>query len=606
MIRNTADATGTEHNGSQQKSNLGWTKVKKIFLGGIILLALYFILENLFHLGVLQFLKDLFMLKYFPRLGKDAGYGLLLIVGFLTSFHCAGMCGGIAISQTIPGQETSSRKSRPRAWIVPSILYNSGRVIAYTAVGGIAGGLGQAISFTGIWKGIVPIFGGVFMVIMGINLLGIFPALRRLNLRMPYFAAKKIQRKNNYGPFYIGLLSGLMPCGPLQIVQLYALGTGSVVFGALSMFVFSLGTVPLLFSFGMLNSAINKKYTGRILKASAAFVIILGFVMLGRGLSLSGILLPLPSYQVTGDTSIARIEGNVQTVVTSVGSGSYPPIVVRKGIPVRWIIKAAAGNLNECNNAITLPKFKIDKKLVEGENEIEFIPLEAGEFVYTCWMGMIKSTITVVEDPKNLQDPPEAAGGGMKTVVQAQRDPMKETTLPEQEDMAAPLKMQCTPQPPSQNPASAAAKVKTATPEPAQNTRTSQSAAPAADAPPKQESAADAKPARDPQSTQAEITTFTGFLTDKHCIGLVSPEKETRACLTMEECEASGYGIAVKQEEGGYKFYRFDETGHKLAKELLGKATRNTDFAVTVTGTPEGDSIKVTALLEKNSTPPQQ
>lgn len=397
MSRHTTISIDQESGNFHQKPGGNWRNAVKVFAAIAIVLAVYIALKQRFHIEVLPFLNDLLMLKYFSRLGKDAGFGLVFILGILTSFHCIGMCGGIAISQTIRNK-TSDEANGRWGWLVPSILYNSGRVIAYTLVGGIAGGLGRVVSFSGIWKGIVPMFGGVFMIIMGINLLGILPFLRRLNLRMPYFAAKTIQGKNNYGPFYIGLLSGLMPCGPLQIVQLYALSTQSVIYGALAMFIFSLGTLPVLFSFGVLNSVLNKKHTGRILKVSAVLVIILGMVMIGRGLALSGVSTGMPANVISGDSGLARIDGNIQTVVTSIQSGSYPPIVVQKGIPVQWIIKADADNLNGCNNAITIPQYKIDKKLAEGENVIEFIPWEEGDIVYTCWMGMIKSKITVVAD----------------------------------------------------------------------------------------------------------------------------------------------------------------------------------------------------------------
>ncbi|OPY56841.1 MAG: hypothetical protein A4E55_01934 [Pelotomaculum sp. PtaU1.Bin035] len=254
------------------------------------------------------------------------------------------------------------------------------------------------------------------MIIMGINLLQLFPLLRRLNIRMPLFAAKKLKGNNNYGPFYVGLLSGLMPCGPLQIVQLYAMGTGSVIDGAMAMFVFSVGTAPLLFSFGAASSIINKKYTGKILKVSAALVIFLGLVMVGRGLALSGVMLHSPA-ALSGAAGVARIEGNVQTVVTSIGPDSFPPIIVQKGIPVKWVLKADAKNLNECNKAITIPKFNISKDLKVGDNLVEFTPWEAGDIVYTCWMGMIKSKISVVDDISKINSDLQNAPGESGTVA---------------------------------------------------------------------------------------------------------------------------------------------------------------------------------------------
>ncbi len=357
---------------------------------------------------VIQFFKDLFMLKYLPDLSMNASYGLLFIIGLLTSFHCLGMCGGIVLSQTTGKEENdpANKEGQKQSWFVLSAKYNLGRVIAYTLVGGVVGGLGQIISFPGIWKGVVPIVGGLFMVIMGINLLGAFPLLRKLNIRMPYFAVRKITGGKKYTPFYIGLLTGLMPCGPLQIVQLYALGTGSIINGAISMFVFSLGTVPMLFGLGGLNTILNKKQTKSILKVSAVLVIVLGVIMMGRGLALSGIqAIPSagPIMTVSKETGIAKIVGTNQLVETTIGTDYYPPIVVKKGIPVIWTIKVKAENLNTCNNAIVIQKFGIEKALAVGDNIVEFIPVENGDMVYTCWMGMIKSKITVVDDLGGIQ-----------------------------------------------------------------------------------------------------------------------------------------------------------------------------------------------------------
>ena len=390
------------HGGVDPQPGGSWRMVRRLLAGVVVLAGLYFVLQRWLHFDLWQFLKDLYMLKYFSQLGKDASYGLLFALGVLTSFHCIGMCGGITLSQTIRYKQDDIQKSY--AWLLPAVKYNGGRVIAYTLVGAVVGGLGQVISFSGVWKGIIPLLGGLFMIVMGIHLLDIFPFLRRLTIPMPKFAARKVLANQDHGPFYIGLLTGLMPCGPLQIVQLYALSTRSVVFGALSMFVFSLGTVPLLFSLGAVNSLVNKNRINAILKASAALVVVLGLVMVGRGLSLSGVMIHLPSIlhsqsiTVEGEAAVARIEGPVQTVTISLKPDRFVPLVVQKGIPVHWIIQVDAENLNECNKAIHIPKFAIDREFSPGQNLVEFTPLESGEFVYTCWMGMIKSKIIVVDD----------------------------------------------------------------------------------------------------------------------------------------------------------------------------------------------------------------
>ncbi len=170
-----------------------------------------------------NFLKDLFFLKYLPDLGSNASFGLLFVFGVLTSFHCLGMCGGIAISQTIGRKENNNPNEGSQKLFIPSLLYNLGRIISYTIIGAIIGGIGSAVAFTGALKGVVPVVGGVFMIIMAINLLGIFPILRIFNISMPKIFAKRVVKAREYGPLFVGLLSGLMPCGPLQIIEIYTL-----------------------------------------------------------------------------------------------------------------------------------------------------------------------------------------------------------------------------------------------------------------------------------------------------------------------------------------------------------------------------------------------
>lgn len=84
---------------------------------------------------------------------------------------------------------------------MPSVLYNAGRVVSYTAVGFVLGGAGMILtggSGSGmplLLQGILKITAGLFMVIMGINMLGIFPALRKLQIRFPRKSVIKSIRK---------------------------------------------------------------------------------------------------------------------------------------------------------------------------------------------------------------------------------------------------------------------------------------------------------------------------------------------------------------------------------------------------------------------------
>lgn len=370
------------------------TKITQV-LGLLIIIGAFFLIAN--HFGLFNFFNS------FPQAEAGMGYGLLFLIGLLTSVHCIAMCGGINLSQCMPQQTVPTAGKSRAAALRPSILYNTGRVISYTVIGGLVGLLGSVVSFSGWAKGLVAIAAGIFMVIMGLNMLNIFPWLRRFSLRMPKIFARKINDEKSgasRGPFYIGLLNGLMPCGPLQAMQLYALSTGSPLKGALSMLVFSLGTVPLMFGLGALSSLLSKKFTQKMMQVSAVLVVILGIVMFQNGIGLSG--LTLPAVSSSGNNSVAAqelvLKDGVQQITTELKSNSYAPITVTAGIPVKWTIHAAQGTVNGCNGTLVIPSYNIEQKLAVGDNVIEFTPEKAGVIPYSCWMGMIRSQITVVAE----------------------------------------------------------------------------------------------------------------------------------------------------------------------------------------------------------------
>ncbi len=184
---------------------------------------------------------------------SGATYFVLFIVGMLTSIHCLGMCGGIMLSQSINKDSKSKFDS-----IKPALLYNAGRVVSYTIIAGIVGSLGSVLSLSISVKAGLQIFAGVFMIIMGLNMSG-YSLFRKLDIKLPWSTCSV--KKKPKAPFLVGVLNGLMPCGPIQTMQLYALGTGSAFNGALSMFIFSLSTVPLMLTFGALSGLISKGYT---------------------------------------------------------------------------------------------------------------------------------------------------------------------------------------------------------------------------------------------------------------------------------------------------------------------------------------------------------
>jgi uncharacterized protein len=362
----------------------------------VIIIALYVLMKQF---GILNLLVPSQLAE------ANMGYGMLFVIGLITSVHCVAMCGGINLSQCIPQSEKNESDSKFSA-LRPTFLYNLGRVISYTAVGFIVGALGSVITFSNTLQGVLKLVAGVFMVIMGMNMLNIFPWLRRLNPRMPKIFARRIsmEKGRSNSPLIVGLLNGLMPCGPLQAMQIYALSTGNPLTGALSMFLFSLGTVPLMFGLGALSSVLSAKFTRKVMTVGAVLVAVLGLSMFSQGWNLSGITIPtlISSSTVSAETVAkatgdAKVENGVQVVNSTLTSGRYPEITVQAGRPVKWIIDAPEGSVNGCNNRMYINEYGIEYQFKTGENVIEFTPTNTGKFQYSCWMGMVQGSITVVE-----------------------------------------------------------------------------------------------------------------------------------------------------------------------------------------------------------------
>jgi sulfite exporter TauE/SafE/copper chaperone CopZ len=334
---------------------------------------------------------------------QNASYAVLFVVGLITSLHCVGMCGGIMLSQTI-GKESKNKFDAMK----PAILYNLGRVSAYTIIGGIVGAIGSVFSLSLTTKAMMQIFAGVFMVIMGFNMAG-FKAFRKFHLKMPASALKLLSKPKPKTPFFVGMLNGLMPCGPLQTMQLYALGTGSALSGALSMFMFAIGTLPLMLTFGALSGFLSKGYTKKILKFSGILIVVLGLVMSNRGLALAGmnispasILSNISAFGGSASASNetkATIKDGIQVLNMTANIYGYTPntLYVQKGLPVKWVVDGE--QITGCNNTIVMPAMNLEQKLQSGQNIIEFTPGNE-DISFSCWMGMKRGVIKVVDDLK--------------------------------------------------------------------------------------------------------------------------------------------------------------------------------------------------------------
>lgn len=152
---------------------------------------------------------------------------MLFITGLFTSIHCISMCGAIQLVFFFPNYKSDKKRI---------LIFHLGRILSYTIIGGIAGLLGNILAINTKVLALLILLSSFCMMIMSLNMLGI------LSIKKIHFSKIASKSKN---PFLIGLLNGLMPCRPLQAMQIYALSTGNLVSGSISMLIFGLGTLHL-------------------------------------------------------------------------------------------------------------------------------------------------------------------------------------------------------------------------------------------------------------------------------------------------------------------------------------------------------------------------
>lgn len=371
----------------------------KNFLAALIKLAA--VLLALTGIGLILWLDTWFMNHAdMPKLGRDISYGLLFLIGFLTSFHCVGMCGPLILGYTAKNATNGHRSH------LPHLLYGIGKTFSYTFIGALFGAFGSIVAFTPYTQGAVGIAAGGFLILYGLHMLEAFSVLRHFQLKTPEFWVRLVGKeyRKHSNPFIIGLLNGLMIiCGPLQAMYIMAAGTGSWVDGGTILFFFGLGTLPLLMGFGMLTSLLSANLTPKLLKASGYIVMALGAVMLNRGLSVTGTgadfntMVAKVSQQLSPQTAAPASNPHLQVINMDVLRSGFSPnkFTLRKGVPVHWVINGK--ELNECNKAIEVPQYNLKFDLHTGEQTVEFTPTETGVVPWSCWMGMIPGTFVVVD-----------------------------------------------------------------------------------------------------------------------------------------------------------------------------------------------------------------
>jgi len=227
-------------------------------------------------------------------LSTETLFLLYLSTGFTVGFgHCIGMCGPIVV--------TFSLNLKEKNILVPQLLYHLGRTITYAILGGVVAAAGSfsmvAANIESFQKGVM-IFTGALIMLMGLAMAGwlphwnVFGDHSKAGAWISKSFGKLLKAKSTLIYFPLGLLLGLLPCGPVYTALLGTARTGmdaaSIFQGVLTgmglMAAFGIGTVPALFLVAKLADLDWLKSRAIIYKVGAVLMMIVGILFVVKGI----------------------------------------------------------------------------------------------------------------------------------------------------------------------------------------------------------------------------------------------------------------------------------------------------------------------------------
>lgn len=203
------------------------------------------------------------------------------IGGLLAFAHCLGMCSGFVVHL--------ARESDRRRVMHLHLLWHAGRITMYIFMGaivGYTGGLIQKVMFDfNRLQNVLGFITGIFILVMGINLLGLLPAkMKRSSLTGGLLGDLCSTLKNSPSmgaTFFLGMLTGCLPCPVLLAFLAYALQTGSVLSGMATMAAVGCGTTLPLLLVGIAGRWVHLWNWGS--RAGGLILILLGISTILRG-----------------------------------------------------------------------------------------------------------------------------------------------------------------------------------------------------------------------------------------------------------------------------------------------------------------------------------
>jgi uncharacterized protein len=346
---------------------------------------------------------------------------VIFITGLTTgALTCLAMQGGLLAGVIANQKERELRGKRltntidTNDWL-PVLLFLLAKLVSHTILGMLLGALGSVITLSLGMRVAFQLFAALFMFATAMNLLNVHPIFRYVVIQPPKFLQKKIRGLSKddslFAPAFLGFFTIFIPCGVTQAMEILAINSASPVQGAMIMFAFVLGTVPLFALIGVATSRFSELFREKFMKVAALLLIIMSLY------ALNGVLVVLDApisaqkivwmYQTvqsiengTADqvTKTAKPGADgVQKVTIMIENAGYNPnlVQVRAGQPVELTL--SNDGAYSCASAFVLREFGIDAYVKPKTSQVfEFTPSRPGKYIFTCSMGMYTGTLEVI------------------------------------------------------------------------------------------------------------------------------------------------------------------------------------------------------------------
>jgi sulfite exporter TauE/SafE len=290
----------------------------------------------------------------------------------------------LSMSETFSGEGKSIR---------PQVLFHGGRLVSFFLFGGLIGLIGSAFTLSASMTFVLGVVVGIVMLVLGLNLLDIFPWIEKFHIHMPDVIAKRAWNvsllRNPATPLIVGIATFFLPCGFTQSMQIYALSTGSFVTAGMTMFFFALGTLPALTILSFSSWAVTNPEKKKIfLKVAGVIVILFGLFNIANSFASIGLIRPLTSFVSTARVDNIKMVNGVQIIEMRARGGYQPRVSLAKaGLPT--FIRFNTRGSFDCSSFVRIPSLGISKTLLQsGTTDINIGTNSVGTLRGTCGMGM--------------------------------------------------------------------------------------------------------------------------------------------------------------------------------------------------------------------------